>query len=317
LNQTSRSDPSEPKTPRSPAAPPKGREGTSGRPTPAGDGAGHPETGRSLIRTLRIIEHLARVPAPATLAALSAELELPKSSLLGLLRPLCRHGYVCLADGGYTLGPASFRLGISILPTLSLSRVAVPVMRRLVDRTGETALVAILDRESAQAVYVEKVESPQSIRYSASLGATRPLYCSAAGRVLLAFADDEFVEAFLRRAPYPALTPQTLTRGAELRAMLPHIREQKLAVTIGELSSDVAGFAAPIFDRRDRVVAALTMAAPVGRVGADRSELAHLVRDAANDISLALGHLPAPAAPRPTPPPAPERRRGRSAGAAS
>ncbi|MBI5720831.1 MAG: IclR family transcriptional regulator [Rubrivivax sp.] len=260
----------------------------------SGDAAAGP---RSLHRTLRLIEHLAHARAGLSLSALSGDLALPKSSLLGLLRPLCRYGYLAHTDGSYTLGPSAFRLGVAIMPTMSLSRTAAPAMRRLVDRSGETALIAVLDRASAAAVYVEKVESAQSIRYSVSLGTMRPLYCSAAGRVLLAFADDEFIEAFLRRAPFPALTPQTLTRGAELRDMLPRIREQRLAVTVGEVSSDVAGFAAPIFDHHDRVIAALAMAAPVSRTRADPGEYAGLVRQAANDISLALGHLPPPVAP--------------------
>ncbi|MCW5656826.1 MAG: IclR family transcriptional regulator [Burkholderiaceae bacterium] len=252
---------------------------------------------RSLHRTLRLIEHLARPGGGQPLSALSSDLNLPKSSLLGLLRPLCRHGYVVQTDVGYELGPSSFRLGVAITPTLSLSRIAVPEMRRLVERSGETALIAVLDRASAAAVYVEKVESPQSIRYSVALGTARPLYCSAAGRVLLAFADDEFIEAFLRRAPFPALTPQTLTRGAVLRDMLPRIRAQRLAVTVGEVSSDVAGFAAPIFDHHDRVIAALAMAAPANRTRADPAEYAALVCRAADDVSLALGHLPPAAAP--------------------
>ena len=248
---------------------------------------------RSLIRTLRIVERLAHAPGGLSLAALSGELGLPKSSLLGLLRSLCVHGYAVNAEGGYVLGPSAFRLGAAIMPAMSPSRAAAPVMRRLVERSGETALIAVLDRDAASAVYVEKVESGRSIRYSASIGTGRPLHCSAAGRVLLAHADAEFIDAFLSRAPFPRLTPLTLTRAAELRALLPRIREQGVAMTVGEVSLDVAGFAAPIVDHRGQVVAALAMAAPASRTGDDPSIHASLVREAAGEISLNLGQQPA------------------------
>jgi hypothetical protein len=151
------------------------------------------------------------------------------------------------------------------MPTLSIARIAAPIMRELVTRSGETVLVATLDQDAGSAVYVEKIESPRSIRYSVALGTSRPLYCSAAGRVLLAFADPAYISRYLKRAPFAPLTKQTLTRSADIRRLLPQIREQRLAITVGEVSSDVAGFAAPIFDREGRVIAALTMAAPVRR----------------------------------------------------
>jgi len=255
---------------------------------------------RSLIRTLRLVEHLAHATSGLSLAALSGELELPKSSLLGLLRSLCAHGYAAHTEGGYVLGPSAFRLAVAIMPTMSLSRAAGPVMRRLVERSGETALIAVLDREAANAVYVDKVESTQSIRYSVSIGSRRPLHGSAAGRVLLAHADAEFIESFLRGAPFPRLTPQTVTSGGALRALLPRIREQGVALTVGEVSTDVAGFAAPILDHRGQVVAALVMAAPASRAGDDPAEHAQMVRAAAREISLNLGHVPAPPVPAET-----------------
>lgn len=248
---------------------------------------------RSLIRILRIVEYLAAAPQGLTLAALSADLQCPKSSLLGLLRPMCNYGYTVHGDGRYVLGPAAYRLGVSIMPTLSIARIAAPIMRELVTRSGETVLVATLDQDAGSAVYVEKIESPRSIRYSVALGTSRPLYCSAAGRVLLAFADPAFITRYLKRAPFAPLTKQTLTRSADIRRLLPQIREQRLAITVGEVSSDVAGFAAPIFDREGRVIAALTMAAPVSRTLDDPEGFATLIREAAESISFGLGHADA------------------------
>jgi len=249
------------------------------------------ETGpRSLIRTLRIIEHIAAAPDGATLARLSAGLNAPKSSLLGLLRPLCGYGYIVNTDGRYQLGPAAYRLGVSIMPALSMARMAIPIMRELVDQCEETVLIATLDRGAGRATYIEKIESSRSIRYTVPLGTARPLYCSAAGRVLLAFADQEYIEHYLNTENFIALTPQTLTRPADLRKLLPIIREQGLSVTMGEVSSDVAGFAAPIFDHQGVVIAALAMAAPVSRTRNPQQQLSLRVKAAAESISFGFGH---------------------------
>lgn len=245
---------------------------------------------RSLMRTLRILEQLAAAPQGLSLAALSSKLQSPKSSLLALLRPMCGHGYIIHGDGRYVLGPAAFRLGVAIMPTISLTRIAAPIMRALVERCGETVIIAVLDRAAASAVYVEMIECAHSIRYTAALGTARPLYCSAAGRVLLAFAEQAFVDSYLARAQFPALTPQTLTRGAAVRRLLPQIRERKLAITVGEVASDVAGFAAPIFDHEGHVIAALTMAAPVSRMLVAPQDFATFVGLAAESISFGLGH---------------------------
>jgi IclR family transcriptional regulator, acetate operon repressor len=245
---------------------------------------------RSLLRTLRIIEHVAGSPDGSTLARLSVELKSPKSSLLGLLRPLCGFGYVAFANGRYVLGPAAYRLGVTIMPTLSMSRIALPILRQLAEQCEETVLIATLDREAGRATYIEKIESSRSIRYTVPLGTARPLYCSAAGRVLLAHADREYIEHYLRTETFEPLTPQTLTRPAELRAMLPNIRQQGLAVTVGEVSSDVAGFAAPIFNHQGLVIAALAIGAPVSRVRAYSQATGMRAREAAESISFGFGY---------------------------
>ena len=245
---------------------------------------------RSLIRTLRIIEHIAAAPDGTTLARLSVGLGAPKSSLLGLLRPLCGYGYIVNIEGRYLLGPAAYRLGVSIMPVLSMARIAIPIMRELVDQCGETVLIAVLDRDAGRATYVEKIESSRSIRYTVPLGTARPLYCSAAGRVLLAFADQEYIDHYLKTENFVALTQQTLTRPANLRKLLPNIREQGLSVTMGEVSSDVAGFSAPVFDHHGTVIAALAMAAPISRTRTTQQLFATRIKEAAESISFGFGY---------------------------
>lgn len=250
-----------------------------------------PDAGpRSLHRTLRILQHIALGEGDFTLARLSDELEIPKSSLLGLLRPLVSLAYVVHNNGSYLLGPAAYRLGLSITPSVSIGRIAAPFMRELVDICEETALIGTLDRDLGRIIYVEKIESTRSIRYTVPLGTSRPLYCSAAGRVLLAFSDQEYIDEYLRTEQLIAMTPQSVTNPAELRRELARVRESGVATTVGEVSSDVAGFAAPIFDHQSKLVASLAVAAPVSRTRGSQHDFRQQVIEAAGNISFGLGY---------------------------
>lgn len=244
---------------------------------------------RTPIRTLRIIEHVAASSTGRSLAQLSAALASPKSSLHGLLQSLCVHGYLIQAEGRYLIGAAATRLGLAIAPSASLIWTAKLIMCELMEESGETVMIAVLDRDALRATYVEMVESSNPIRYTVPLGTSRPLYCSAAGRVLLAFQPSAVIDSYFAEVPLKHLTRRTQTNVAELRRRLALIQDGAVSVTSGEVSDDVAGFAAPLFDQQRNVVAALVIGAPVSRAELAADKLIAAVSAAAHRISLGLG----------------------------
>ena len=147
---------------------------------------------RALGRALEVLEALARRRDGATLSALSQRLGSPKSSLLYLLRPMTRLGYLVRnPDGRYRLGPAAFTLAMAALSNRELPELARPFLEDLVAKSGETALLATMAGDAEAAVYIDKVESQNPIRYGARIGERRPLYCSAIGKLLLAYLEPE------------------------------------------------------------------------------------------------------------------------------
>ena len=218
---------------------------------------------RSLTRVLGLFGAIAKSGDGMTLARLSVELGSPKSSLLTLLRPLVAKGYLTHENGVYRLGPAVFRLAADILSTRSFPKLIRPFMQELVERSQESVYLAIIDRNARCVSYVEGVESPQPVRYMAPLGSPRPLYCSAAGRLLLAYAEESWREQYLKSVQLKAVTDRTLTNRAELRRELEKIRKTGLAISIGEAVPGAAGLAAPVFDTTGNVAAALLIGAPV------------------------------------------------------
>jgi IclR family acetate operon transcriptional repressor len=245
---------------------------------------------RALGRALEVLEALARRRDGATLSALSRRLGSPKSSLLYLLRPMTRLGYLVRSpDGRYRLGPAAFTLAMAALSNRELPEMARPFLEDLAAKSGETALLATLAGDVAAAVYIDRVESRNTVRYAAKIGERRPLYCSAIGKLLLAYLPPAKREEYLKTTRLKAFTPQTpVTRGA-LRRELDEIREAGLSVSVDEIAEGAAGLAAPVFDRHGDVVAGLVLGALSQRVRAEQPRLAALVMDSARDLSRVMG----------------------------
>lgn len=240
---------------------------------------------RSLTRLLSLFDVVARAGDGLTLARLSVELKAPKSSLLTLLRPMVARNYLTHEAGAYRLGPEAYRMAADILSGRSVTKLIRPFMQQLVEASRESVYIAVLDRNARCVTYVEGIESPHVVRYTAPLGSPRPLYCSAAGRLLLAYEEDSWRDHYVKTVALKPLTERTLTSRAELRAEIERIRRTGIAVSLGEAVPGAAGVAAPLFDTSGKAVAALLIGAPVDRFERDEALLRKLIKDAASRAS--------------------------------
>ncbi|NMN58511.1 DNA-binding IclR family transcriptional regulator [Xanthobacter sp. SG618] len=245
---------------------------------------------KSTLRILGIFEIISRNPEGLTLARLSVLLESPKSSLLNLLRPLVAQDYLCSAHGVYTLGSRAFSLASGIISTRRQPSLIRQFAHDLAAATQETVIVAVLDRAAALAAYVDVIESPQLVRYSVPAGLTRPLYCSAAGRLLLAFQPEDWRESYFKTADLKPLTARTVTTVPELRQIIAEIRRTGVAFSSNEAVEGAAGIAVPVRDAEGTVVAALLVAAPAARADHNRTLLRQEAVLAGGRASQALGH---------------------------
>jgi DNA-binding IclR family transcriptional regulator len=215
---------------------------------------------------------------------LSLLLDTPTSTVYRYLRTLTEFGFVDRRDGRYLLGP---RLVIGTganVTSEQLIRIADPVLQYLVAETGETAVIT--RRIGLSAVCLHQVESSQPLRVSLQPGSISPLHAGAIGRVLLAFATPEIIDAAIDRG-LEQVTPATPDE-AVLRETLADTRETGLARSEGELISGTVGIAAPIF-RDGGIVGAVSVIGPEERCGlAWRARVARLLPDAARTIMSGL-----------------------------
>jgi IclR family transcriptional regulator, acetate operon repressor len=240
---------------------------------------------RSLTRILGLFDVLARQPDGLSLADLNALLESPKSSLLNLLRPLVAEGYLLHNHGYYRLGPTAFRMAANIMSVWNFSRLIRPYLDELAARCKESVYIGVLDRDQQEITYVDAIDSGHSIRYAVTVGAHRPLYCTAAGRVLLAFADEEFQQNYFRTVKFERRTAHTLIDRKALRRELERIRQTGVSTSQGEMFEGSAAIAAPIYGTEGKVIAAIAIGAPANRFEAELPRLREALLDVAARVS--------------------------------
>jgi len=248
-------------------------------------------TVQSIERALDILELLAKEGQPMRLTDLSLKLGQHKSTVHRLLATLERRQYVeqHRDTGRYGLGLRVFELGARVFNKMELRVEVNPFLRELVDRTSETAHLVI--RDGWEAVYIDKVESPHSIRMYSEIGKRTPLYCTSMGKVLLAGMSDDEIERFLREVKLVRYTPNTITDPNELRRHLHQVRINGYAIDDAEHEENVRCIGAPIRDYMGRVIGAVSLAGPSMRITRERmGELAKVLKEVTARISARFGY---------------------------
>lgn len=244
----------------------------------------------SLRKALTILMHLGEDHAAdgLTAAQLSRELEINKSTVLRLLQPLLDSHFVEFSDfGAYRLSWQNARLGQGYLAGI---RVDLDMHSVLVNLTSTTRETSHLVRAAApDVVYIDKVDSPLSVRMFSRVGNTSPMYSSSVGKCILAFANEDVITSVMAEG-MPARTPATITTEDGMREELAIIRQQGWAIDDIENEDGIRCVAAPIFDSEGSAQYALSISGPVSRVTTERvPELVPVVQTAATDVSQRLG----------------------------
>lgn len=257
----------------------------------AADAAPNETTGpRSLTRLLGMFDVLSQARDGLSLAELSVALESPKSSLLNLLRPLVAEGFLAHAGGVYRLGPSIFRLSAGVMTAWNFPKQIRPFMEDLSERTGETVMLGVMVPEAEVVTYVEIIDSPHPIRYQVPVGTSRPLYASSAGRLLLAYADRDWVRRYLATVVFKQPMTKTYTR-ASLVKEIGCIRAEGLSCSFDVYMQGLASVAAPVFDANGHCIASINVAGPTDRFTAEFEFLRGLVKDVATKASGMVGGL--------------------------
>jgi IclR family acetate operon transcriptional repressor len=250
-------------------------------------------TVKSLDRAMAVFEHLSTTSG-TTLSELAADTDQSPATTYRILVTLEARGLVEFDPGPqlWHIGPRAFLIGTRYLRRTSLVERARPVLRRLMERTGETANLGIA--REGHVLFVSQVETHASIRAFFPPGTLSPMHASGIGKALLAQMSPEARTRALSAAGLERFTERTLTDRDAIEADMALTRQRGYAIDDEEKTEGMRCIAAPVLDLHGEVVAGISVSGPASRVRDDEiAALAAAVRDAAATLSAALG---APAA---------------------
>jgi len=227
---------------------------------------------------------------PLTLAEITQQTELNKNKVFRILATLQECRLVKrTTSGAYCLHVHFLDFVQSINKQLNVVEVSSPVLEGLVNDTGESAFISIID--GIEALCVAARESPQKIRLSAQIGRRLPLYAGASPVVLLAFLHPKDRNELLDKIQLRPYTSQTITDRQNLEKYLAHVREKGYVVTPEDLDEGARGVGAPIRDMTGHVIASVSVAGVANRFTEERIQnYVELVLNGASQISQALGY---------------------------
>jgi IclR family transcriptional regulator, KDG regulon repressor len=251
----------------------------------------------SLARGIQILRSLAVENGAVGVTEMAEQLKVDPSTAYRLLSTLEAYGFVAqdLETRKYSLGYGILEVTSGLLRRLSVVEVSQPHLYALATKIGESAHVAVRDRQFAVSVGSESATGV--LRVETILGTPEPLYCTAVGKALLADYTRAQLEQLFGSEQLERHTPHTLTTIDELELDLVRIRRLGYAVDDEELHPGVRCIAAPVRDYTGRVVAAFGISSPAVRLTRDRiEEYAAQVCEHAQAIAAQLGHVQSPAA---------------------
>jgi DNA-binding IclR family transcriptional regulator len=244
----------------------------------------------ALQRGLRLLHIFSESPHGLTAKHVAQRSRLPVSTVHRFLANLEGAGFLnCSGDGVYHLGIACFAIGQAAVGQLDIRRVSLPYLQELNRQTRETIHLTV--RHGLSAVYVEKLDSPEQLRIFSRIGAAVPLYCTAVGKIMLAYMPDAERKQALPQLGLQRLTPNTAGNLQELEAELYRVRKNGYACDLEEHELHIRCVAAPIWDHAGSVNASLSITAPLVRMPVTRlRQLATLIQAAGLQISRELGY---------------------------
>jgi DNA-binding IclR family transcriptional regulator len=240
-------------------------------------------------RALSILELLAESSNGLSLLELRQRLRLPKSSVHCLLVALERRGYLHRNErtGRFRFGLRLFTLANMALSGLELREFAAPLLRGLMQRTGLTVHLAIL--EDDEAVLVEKVEPPGAPRLATWVGKRMDVHCTGVGKALAAYLPDTHFRRIVLERGLPRHNENTIIGPRKLEADLAEVRRQGYAIDDEEDEIGLRCLGAPVFGPGGSVVAAISIAGSTTQIGAENEQLlSRLLKETAAQISERL-----------------------------
>ena len=249
---------------------------------------------RSIEKCFVILDCLHSRRRLMTLEEITQATGIKKTTCFRLLKTLRTLAIVELspATKKYQFGPRLAAIGLSALKNMNLRNIALPVLQKLRDETGETVNLTILS--GSEILYVERIMSDYLVNVNVNIGDRLPVHCASMGKVILAYLPENRLDEILSAITFAKKTDKTIVSRSALVMELAKIRKDGYAINDEELEKGLRAVAAPIFNYSGEAFAATNIAWTTARHPDRRtfSEFAGKIVAAAKEISRLLGYSP-------------------------
>lgn len=248
---------------------------------------------KSLDRAMAVFDYLSRAQGKP-LTTLADEMGQSPATVYRILVTLEGRGLVAFDSDEqlWHIGAQAFVIGARYLRRTSLVDRARPILRKLMEQTGETANLGV--EKAGTVLFLSQVETHSSIRAFFPPGTLSAMHSSGIGKALLAQMDADRLSRLLGAARLEVFTDHTITDPDALRADLDDIRASGFSVDNEEKTAGMRCIASPVFDMNGEAVAGISVSGPISRVGVDDVvRLSRPVIDAARALTAAIGGDPA------------------------
>ncbi|WP_371168332.1 IclR family transcriptional regulator [Aliiroseovarius sp. 2305UL8-7] len=219
------------------------------------------------LRLLLLVEEVARRGVAVKPAELIDAIGLPKPTIHRLLQTAEAEGFLQrdLDGRSYGLGPRLRALASNVMSSEHLRTARLAILKGLADEVGETCNLATPDREGM--TYLDRVETSWPLRIQLPIGTQVPFHCTASGKMYLSSLRPATLNGLISALDLEAKTAQTITSGVDLKEELRLTRQRSYSTDDEEFMVGMAAVAVPILDQQRRLLATLSIHAPVQRHG--------------------------------------------------
>ena len=247
----------------------------------------------SIQRAFDVLELFLQGTRALSVPEIVARLNFPRTTAYEIVNTLLTSGYLKTAEGQHnrvSLGFKLFELGSAYAANFDLVSEGRRVAMSLVAQCDETVQMAV--RDCTEAVFVAKVDCSKLVRLVSAVGSRLPAHCTGVGKMLLsALSDGEILDLYQGQRRLTKMTTNSITSVSKLLKELEAIRRRALAYDDCESNIDVRCVAAPVYDGKGQMVAAMSFSVPITRMSLSRQdELADIIRKGAKELSMRLGY---------------------------
>ncbi len=251
----------------------------------------------AIHRAVQVIELLAASHSGFSLADVSRQTGIPKSSLFRILAALEQHSIV-LQDHDrkiFRLGMKLLDWGNAALEKIDLKTIVHPHLIRMAHETRESYYLTILDGH--EVIIIDRADNPEMWSIVARLGARSPVHATASGQVLIADLPEETLDRMIEQSGLKRFTAKTITSDTRLKKRLREIVRDGYSVADAEYKPDLCAISVPIYDHNAKVVAALMTGIQSERKKKEEAiaRIVRILKKEAAVISHAIGFVEAAA----------------------